>query len=138
MASQETIRRFVQIRGDVPLMKRMLAVSIPHVNVVDTTLGNFTALMYQTFYGTIDSMEFLLTCDPPADPNAKNSDNRTILQLAVISNDPAKIRLLLEHGADRNAKGERNLTALELARKVYSYYTECIQVLQSYFPENKR
>jgi ankyrin repeat protein len=139
MASKADISKFVQNRGDVDLMKQMLDdESIPHVNVVDTTYNNYTALIYQTFSGTIEAMEFLLTCYPPADPNAISSNKTfTMLQHAVHENDPDKIRLLLEHGADRNLKGYINSTPLDYAKKHHPKHKECIEVLESYFPETR-
>ena len=62
--------------------------------------------MYQAEYGTVESMESLLAHKPPALVNLQDSNGRTALHLAVYSgDDPAKVRLLLDHGADKTTTG---------------------------------
>jgi len=58
----------------------------------------YTALMYQTLYGTYEAMEFLLNNN--ANPNIKSKDGCSLLQLLVSKGDyPEKVKLLLYHGA---------------------------------------
>ncbi len=90
--------------------------------------------MYQARNGTVESMESLLAHKPPALVNLKNRFDYTALYYAVYSrDDPAKVRLLLDHGADKTIRNNYGLTALEFARS--NNRTECIKVLESYTPK---
>ena len=131
--SAENIRRFVQNKGDIPLMAEMLEKRmISSVNVRDSNWDDCTALMYQAGRGTIEGMEFLMACKPPALVNLKDGYGYTALHHAVYIKDPAKLRFLLDNGADKTINDDR-YTALENARR-YNY-TECIEVLESYTPK---
>ena len=132
--SIENIQRFVQNTGDIPLMAEMLEKSlVSSVNVRDGSIwDNMTALMYQARLGTIKGMEFLMASKPPALVNLQDCVGRTALHYAVRSKDPAKLRFLLDNGADKTINDDR-YTALENARR-YNY-TECIEVLESYTPK---
>ena len=134
--SIENIQRFVMNTGDIPLMAEMLEKSlISSVNVRCSGWGNGdgTALMYQANRGTIEGMEFLMASKPPALVNLQDSWGSTALYWAVRSEDPAKLRFLLDNGADKNIRDNRRETALEYARRYK--YTECIEVLESYTPK---
>ena len=104
---------------------------VSSVNVRYSSWGNGTALMYQAISGTIKGMEFLMASKPPALVNLQDCVGQTALHCAVWSKDPAKLRFLLDNGADKNIGGE---TALEYARK-HNYPKECIEVLESYTPK---
>ena len=133
--SYENIQRFVRNTGDIPLMAEMLEKSlVSSVNVRASSWGNCTALMYQARYGTVEGMEFLMASKPPALVNLQDSDGDTALHWAVYSEDPAKLRFLLDNGADKNIRDNSRETALEFARK-YNYPKECIEVLESYTPK---
>ena len=133
--SIENIQRFVENTGGIPLMAEMLEKSlISSVNVRDGDWGNRTALIYQAFNGTIEGMEFLMASKPPALVNLQDSYGCTALHLAVWSKDPAKLRFLLDNGADKNIRNYSNDTALQFARR-YKCPKECIEVLESYTPK---
>ena len=133
--SAENIRRFVRNTGDIPLMAEMLEKSkVSSANVRDSSWSNGTALMYQAYYGTVEGMEFLMACKPPALINLQDSDGCTALHYAVWSRDPAKLRFLLDNGADKTIRNKYGRTALDIARK-YNYTKECIEVLESYTPK---
>ena len=134
--SIENIKRFVVNTGGIPLMAEMLEKSlVSSVNVRYRNWANGTALMYQAEWGTIEGMEFLMASKPPALVNLQNSWGNTALYWAVLSNDPAKLRFLLDNGADKNIRnnGRGGATALDIARR--NKYTECIEVLKSYTPK---
>jgi ankyrin repeat protein len=79
---------------------------IPDINIRDCTWRQGTALMYQALYGTVESLEFLLKCDPPPDMNLKNILGLTALHFAVqdgSTEKPEKARLLLKYGCDTTA-----------------------------------
>ena len=134
--SIENIQRFIWNTGNIPLMAEMLEKGkVSSVNVRDSgIMYNRTALMYQAGYGTIKGMEFLMASKPPALVNLQASNGGTALHCAVCSKDPAKLRFLLDNGADKNIRTNFGVTALEYARK-YNYHEECIEVLESYTPK---
>ena len=134
--SYRNIQRFVRNTGDIPLMAEMLEKSlVSSVNVRDSGWHNGTALMYQAWHVTIKGMEFLMASKPPALVNLQDSDGRTALQHAVLSKDPAKLRFLLDNGADKTIRNYSRETALEYARKYKDCPKECIEVLESYTPK---
>ncbi len=93
--------------------------------------------MYQAICGTVKSTESLLAHKPPALPNLKDRIGRTALHHAVHSDDPAaKLRLLLDYGADKTIRNNDGQTALDLARNRISPW-ECTEVLESYTPKLK-
>ena len=133
--SIENIQRFVVNTGDIPLMAEMLEKRmISSVNVRDSSWDNGTALIYQAIGGTIKGMEFLMASKPPALVNLQDSNGYTALHHAVLSKDPAKLRFLLDNGADKNIRSVAEDTALDEARNYY-YHEECIEVLESYTPK---
>jgi ankyrin repeat protein len=68
-----------------------------------------TPLMYAAAFGSLESVKLLLA----AQVNAHNAVGATALMWSVT--EPAKVRLLVEHGADVNAKSTTGRTALLLA-----------------------
>ena len=133
--SQENIQRFVQFKGGILKTLKMLEEGIiSDINIRYSRWGDGTALMYQAQYGTVESMESLLAHKPPALINLKDRIGFTALHYAVYSRDgPAKVRLLLDYGADKTIKNEYGRIALEYARS--NNLTECIKVLTSYTPK---
>ena len=146
--SKEEISEFVRnnLNGKpdtdaIPRMSRMLADStISDINVKDSTFNGCTALHYQARYGTAGSVAWLLRQDPPPDINVQNSYYQfTPLMLAVLSNeDPeGKVRLLLDHGANRDLKNKDGHTALDIAR-MYNKPVSVIDLLENYRPDVSR
>ena len=133
--SKDNIMRFIQNKGDIPLMKEMLEKrEIFDINIRDRGFDDRTALMHQACSGTVEGMAFLLAHKPPALLNLQSSYGSTALHLAVSYGDnPAKVRLLLDHGADKTIRDNIGRTALAWAR-TYNR-TECIKVLESYAPK---
>ena len=109
---------------------------ISSVNVRDSEWANMTALMHQTKYGTIEGMEFLMASKPPALVNLQDRYGFTALHNFFGSKDPAaKLRFLLDNGADKTIRDKSGDTALEHARKYKDCPKECIEVLESYTPK---
>ncbi len=109
---------------------------ISKVNVRDSSYNDRSALMCQAIFGTVEGIEFLLARKPPALINLQDSHGNTALHLAVyISKDPAKLRFLLDNGADKTIRDNHlGRTALEYARK-HNCPKECIKMLESYTPK---
>ena len=135
--SKENIQKFVQNKGNIPLMKKMLDDgTITDINVVfDNGLSRNTALMFEAKWGTLEGVEFLLTHN--ADPNILYKNGWTVLHQMVESvsldkkdeNDKLdKLRLLLKYGADKSIKNKNGNTALDLA-KVSKNCRNCVKVL---------
>jgi ankyrin repeat protein len=135
--SKETIKKFVQNQGNIPLMKKMLNDgTIKNINILfDNGLSTNTALMFETMYGTLDGMKFLLTRN--ADPNIQDKNGWTALhKLAFLgeidkkakTKQLAKLRLLLDYGADKSIKTKKGKTALDLAKGSLSC-NDCIKML---------
>ena len=132
--SKENITRFVKNKGGILSTLKMLEKGIiSDINIRDSSDYDITALMHQAAYGTVESVESLLAHKPPALVNLQNRDGFTTLHYAVYSGLPAKVRLLLDYGADKTIGNNGGLTALEYAREYNC--TECIKVLESYTPK---
>jgi ankyrin repeat protein len=120
-------------------MNRMLNVdkTITDINVKDSNYYDYTALQYQSRYGTTESVAWLLRQDPP--PNIDVRDRKfqyTPLMYTVLTGkDPeGKLRLLIEYGADRDIKNKDDYTALEMA-KFYKKPASVIDILENYKPD---
>ena len=125
----------------IPRMSRMLYVdrSITDINIKDSTHFDNTALHYQVINGTTGSVAWLLRQDPPPDVNVRTSDQYTPLILAVGSDvdREGKVRLLLDHGADRYIKDCVGYTALDEARRT-NKPAAVIDMLKNYRPDVSR
>ena len=145
--TKEAVREFVRNNlyskpdpDAIPRMTRMLLVdkSITNIDVKDSDYYDFTALQYQAYYGTTRSVAWLLQQDPPPDVNIRNSYQETPLIYAAWSGeDPeGKVRILLEHGADRDITNEYGRTALRYARSINK--PAAIDLLVNYRPDVSR
>ena len=148
--TKEAVREFVRnnLRDQrdpdaIPRMTRMLLVdkSITDIDVKDSTCYDNTALHYQAYYGTTRSVAWLLQQDPPPDVNIRSSKQYTPLMCAADADeDPeGKVRILLEHGADRDLTnsvfGTNN--ALYYAR-LTNKPAAVIDLLENYRPDVSR
>ena len=143
MTDKNIVREFVQADGAdaIPRMSRMLHVdrSITDINIKDSTWYDRTVLHYQSQHGTTGSVAWLLMQDPPPDVNVRDSDQWTPLMYAVLSDEDSegKVRLLLDHGADRDMKNRDGWTALDIARS-YNKNPAVIDMLENYRPDVSR
>ena len=143
-AVREFVRNNLKYQRDpdaIPRMSRMLLVdkSITDIDVQD---GDWTALHYQAYYGTTRSVAWLLQQDPPPDVNIRSSYQDTPLMWAARADeDPeGKVRILLEHGADRDlTNGIPGIvnTALSYARS-NKKPAAVIDLLKNYRPDVSR
>ena len=127
----------------IPRMSRMLLVdrTITDINVKDSTYHDYTALHYQARYGTTGSVAWLLRQDPPPDIDVRDSSSyqyAPLMYAAYSDEDPeGKVRLLLDHGADRDIKECIGRTALDIAR-AYNRPASVIDILENYRPDVSR
>ena len=142
MANKNIVSEFVKASGAdaIPRMHRILNVdkSITDINIKDSTCNGWTALHYQSSYGTTGSVAWLLRQDPPPDIDVRDSDQATPLMYAVCSDKDSegKVRLLLDHGADRDMKDRYGYTALDKARSHNK--PAVIDMLENYRPDVSR
>ena len=146
MDNSNIVSEFVQARelDAIPRMNRMLNVdrSITDINVKDSTYSNDTALHYQAWHGSTGSVAWLLRQDPPASVNVQDySREWTPLMYAVCNgaeDSEGKVRLLLDHGADRNIKTSSGGFALDFARLFNKNPAAVIDMLENYRPDVSR
>jgi len=122
MDSYDNIASFVQMdednnaifREEITYMLEMKKVS--SVDVQDSDYYNYTVLMYQIENGTLENMRTLLTLNPSPNLNIKNKYGQNALHCAAANtNEPRKVELLIEYGANILAKDDNGNSALELA-----------------------
>ena len=110
--SDENIRRFVT--GDIETMKEMLeSGNITNIDVQDKDFDDYTALMYKTKYGKIDEMEWLL--DKGANVELQDKDGRSVIFMAIYTNDVEKVEFLLKYNPNLNMKERSGHTPLTYA-----------------------
>jgi serine/threonine-protein phosphatase 6 regulatory ankyrin repeat subunit A/serine/threonine-protein phosphatase 6 regulatory ankyrin repeat subunit B len=131
--TKENIEKFINNKGNIPLMNGMLDKGlISSVNVNDE--DGITALMYQSDNGTVDAMKFLLEKGANETINAQDRNTgETALFKAVMTGNFNKVPLLLQYGADPTIKNIEGITPY-----VYCYQSnimECRDLLKKY--ENK-
>lgn len=78
-------------------------------------LDKSTVFHQACFMGNVDILRSLVECGVAI--NNKDDFNRSALQYAIMSNDPAKVALLLEYGADVTVRSSSGLTMLEVAEQ---------------------
>ena len=138
--SKEKIEEFVTARGSdaIPCMARMLLVdkTITDINIKNS--NGSTALFYQAWQGTTGTVAWLLRQDPPAYIDVRNYRQWTPLMAAASSDtDPeGKVRLLIEHGANRDLVNGDGNTALSYARSFNK--RAVIDLLENYRPDVSR
>ena len=84
---------------------------------------------------------YLLTCDPPADVNGRDSDGWTPMWNAAYNNNTSAVKVLIDFGGDRTIKTNSdnysypNMTPLDIAKTTYNQ--ETIQLLTECFPSEE-
>ena len=133
--SPVVIREF--FTGDIDQMEYLLEKKlISNVNITDDTQD--TALMYATRFNEIDKMMFLLKYKGALSNiniNIKDNRGQTALHHAVDKiDDPTRIKLLIDFGADRDIRDINGQTALDKAREMT--LRQCIDALNNYQPDS--
>lgn len=93
--------------GDTAALQKLIAASGPNVRDKRET----TPLMYAAAFGNLQAMNTLIAAG--ADVNAKNAFDITALMWCAT--DEAKVRLLLEKGANANVRSKQGRTPLFIA-----------------------
>src|SRR5215831_12355911 len=97
--------------GESKNLERLLSDPNADVNAPDER--GFTPLIYATWLHSVREMQLLLA--EGADPNYRTKDQVTAFHFAT--DDPAKARLLLDHGLKVNPSFVRGYTPLLLAAR---------------------
>ena len=92
-------------------------------NVDPTSIVESDEFLQAIFEGSVSEVEQYLASG--RDPNMRDLNNRTALQLAVESGSLVVLRMLLAHGASVNAVGFNGYTALHIA--VHNSIDEIVQ-----------
>ena len=86
-------------------------------------------------------LSYLLTCDPPADVNGRDSIfGRTPMRYAAFYNNTSAVKVLIDFGGDRTIKtnskhGYPNITPLDTAKEKNNQ--EIIKLLTECFPSEE-
>ena len=86
-------------------------------------------------------ISYLLTCDPPADVNGRDSWGITPMWRAASYNNTSAVKVLIDFGGDRTIKTNSNtgsypnMTPLDMA--IYMINQEIIQLLTECFPSEE-
>ena len=118
---------------DIAGMQKMMDEG--QITTVDVIANDMSTLAYKAINSKIEDMKWLLTRQPPADINLRNSNGFTALFLATQLNKVDSVRTLLEYGADRNIKNNNDKTPLDYA--ILFKKKDMIPILQTYFPDKK-
>jgi hypothetical protein len=129
------------IRGYDHLLKMKWVSSALVFNGVGNT-AIWSALENANDDDAVILLAYLLTCNPPEDPNRANPNTGwTPLHYACAFNKPDSLNLLLNFNADRSLKDNNNLTPLELAQALKNRgldTSDCIKILSTYFPTKEQ
>ena len=86
---------------------------------------------------------YLLTCDPPADVNGRNSGGYTPMSEAANWNNTSAVKVLIDFGGDRTIKSNNSnedynssMTPLDFAKK--DNYQGTIKLLTECFPSEEK
>ena len=116
--------------------------SMPSIDVQDWSHFGYAALHYHIKHDSDEAMEWLLSRRPQPNVNLTAFNNHTALYIAVMYNEPSKVRLLLDNGADRSISNGRGETPLDIARRSKYLDHKCIEdrskiirMLKSYYPD---
>ena len=87
-------------------------------------------------------ISYLLTCDPPADVNGKDTSGHTPMWLAAYHNNTSAVKVLIDFGGDRTIKANSNATfyypnstPLDIAKN--NNHQETIKLFTEYFPSEE-
>ena len=143
---EENISKFISAKEATTYDNLLLDGSISNA---DVRYGSRSGLHYIPGIGSrnkdVDTdilISYLLTCDPPADVNGRNSNGYTPMWLAAICNNTSAVKVLIDFGGDRtiktnsNAAFDRNTTPLDKA-KSENNNQEIIKLLTECFPSEE-
>ena len=143
--SYENIIKFIFAEEATTYDNLLLDGSISNANVRD---GNGNSGLHMIPYiGSSDKdvdtdilISYLLTCDPPADVNGRDSSGSTPMWLAAYYTNTSAVKVLIDFGGDRTIKSNSdnyysNKTPLDIAKRLKNQ--ETIKLLTECFPSEE-
>ena len=144
--SYENIRKFTYAKEATTYDNLLLDGSISSADVRDS--DGYSGLhmipgigRYNKDVDTDILISYLLTCDPPADVNGRDSDGYTPMWLAAYYNNTSAVKVLIDFGGDRTIKANSNAgyypntTPLDIANGENNQ--ETIKLLTECFPSEE-
>ena len=144
--SEENIGEFVRAREATTYDNLLLDGSISNADVREGyNKSGLHCIPYIGFaYKDVDTdilISYLLTCDPPADVNGRDSCGHTPMWRAADYNNTSAVKVLIDFGGDRTIKTNSdaiyysNMTPLDIAKKKNRQDT--IKLLMECFPSEE-
>ena len=147
--SKENIRKFINAKEATTYDNLLLDGSISNADVRDDSDGwsGLHAIPWigsKYKYEDIDTdilIYYLLTCDPPADVNGRNSWGCTPMWYAAYYNNTSAVKVLIDFGGDRtikknsNAGSYANMTPLDIAK--HNTHRGIIELLMECYPSEE-
>ena len=144
--SKENIRKFINAKLATTYDNLLLDGSISNADVRDEY--GCSGLHMIPYIGSRNKdadtdilIYYLLTCDPPADVNARNGGGATPMWRAALYNNTSAVKVLIDFGGDRTIKSNSNAyppntTPLDIVKK-YNNNQGTIQLLTECFPSEE-
>ena len=87
-------------------------------------------------------LDYLLTCDPPADVNGRDGRGYTPMCWAADYNSTSALKVLIDFGGDRTIKSKSNaydpyMTPLDVAKRQIPESQDIIKLLTTCFPSEE-
>jgi hypothetical protein len=139
--SRENRDKFTSAFGATTYDNLLLDGSISNADVrTDDGWSGLHVISMIDFIDNDISLSYLLTCDPPADVNGRESDGYTPMCRAAYWKSTSTMKVLIDFGGDRTIKTNSNafypnMTPLDIAKK--ENMQDTIELLTECFPSEE-
>jgi ankyrin repeat protein len=140
--SEENIRKFINAKEATTYDNLLLNGSISNVDVrnVDGQSGlrNILKIGSRNKDVTDILLNYLLTCDPPADVNGRSIWGHTPMWYAAFYNNTSAVKVLIDFGGDRTIKTNSNIGSSSNTTPLdVTYDQDIIKLLTECFPSEE-